>query len=75
MLLKNGKAPTYPELKKGLSSDENIALWNGILEEMIFPFDYHSNPEPYEDMEYDEKELKMKKGLVNFAKHFKDLWI
>ena len=78
----NRSAPSVPtfeeeELRLGreLSFKQAEAYWAGILGEMIFPFEYHVDPEKYEHLEYDEIRASMKNGLELFAKYFENLWI
>jgi hypothetical protein len=60
---------------KELSYEESDEIWIKILDEMIFPFECLSNPEKFEDLNSEERKIKMAKGLELFAKHFEDLWI
>lgn len=73
-----GEFPTSPDLstdENKLSIEDSCALWSEILEEIIFPFDYLSEPDKYENMENEEIKMKMKRGLNSFANYFEKLWV
>ena len=75
------RAVSVPELNKADSLskestyEEREVLWSNILEKMIFPFDYYSNPDDYQHLDTDNVRLKFKEGMEIFSKYFEDLWI
>lgn len=76
------KAVTIPNFKneeyfenKKVSFDLMSEFWSKKLEEMIFPFQYYSFTESFEDIDEEVLKEKIKKGLETFAKYYNDLWI
>ena len=62
-------------LGRKLTFEESDLLWSKILAEMIFPFEYLSFPDKFDELDRDAIHQKNKKGLDLFAKYFEDLWI
>ncbi|GAA5098436.1 hypothetical protein GCM10023210_34590 [Chryseobacterium ginsengisoli] len=75
------ESPTIPNFKNDenfnnkFSREEKLNYWKNILEEMLFPFGYYSGDIDCENMEKDEINKKIEKGLNAFAKYFNNLWI
>jgi hypothetical protein len=67
--------PNVEHFSKNTSLKEKEKYWSEILKDMIFPFEYHSYPEHFENLELDEINTKIKRGLELFAEYFTHLWI
>ncbi|MBL3548000.1 hypothetical protein [Chryseobacterium sp. KMC2] len=81
-MVDNKKTPTLPNFKneeyfkdKKVNFDLMSKFWSEKLEEMIFPFQYYSFTESFENMDEEAIKENIKKGLETFAKYFDDLWI
>lgn len=81
-IVDNKKAPTIPNFKneepfkdKKVNFDLMSKFWSEKLEEMIFPFQYYSFTESFENRDEEVIKENIKKGLETFAKYFDDLWI
>lgn len=81
-LVDNNESPSLPDfenevffLDKEITTDLRIKFWSEKLEEMLFPFEYYSFPENFDNLEREVVKENVKKGLETFAKYFDDLWI
>ncbi|MCU7618556.1 hypothetical protein NZ698_15285 [Chryseobacterium sp. PBS4-4] len=74
------KAPSVPDFSdvdffsKTTSFKEKEKYWSEILSEMIIPFEYHCYPDRFDQLELEDINNKVDKGLKLFAKYFTNLW-
>ncbi len=57
-----------------LSFEQKELLWSEILEKMIFPFEYLSDPNKFINMDSVTIRQQEKIGLEYFSKYFENLW-
>lgn len=57
-----------------VDEDKLNSQWVDILEKMTIPFEYHTNPEKYNQFSSEEIDSMVAEGLILFAKYFIHLW-